>query len=476
MHYVTGKHIPRRTFLRGVGASVALPLLDAMNPAGRPWRDQASEPGRTRLICMEEAMGAAGGSEWGAKEHLFAPRTTGRDFDLGPISQLEPLIDDFRPYITVVSNTDCRMAEPYQSREIGGDHDRTGAVFLTQAHPKQTQGSDIYIGQSLDQLHAQRYGQDTALPSLELAIEAGDRGGGCNYNYHCSYAQTISWASPSEPLPAIRNPRVVFERLFGAGDSPEDRLARRRNQGSILDWIAEETARLRLALGVVDRNAMDSFLEQVREAERRIQLVEARNASGEARELPDAPQGVPDSWAEHMRIMFDLQVLALQSDITRVISFKTGLDLSNRTFPESGVNKSWHATSHHGNDPGTILEYQAINTYRLGQVKYLLEKLRDTEENGVPLLDRTAIIWGSAMGDPNLHNHRRCPLLLMGGANGALEGNIHVRALDATPMANAFLSLLRGIGHEDLTSFGDSTGALRLGMGGGGPSTMSTRG
>lgn len=476
MHFITGKHLPRRTFLRGMGATVALPLLDAMIPAGRPWRDLAEEPGRTRLICLEEAMGAAGGSEWGAQEHLFAPRTIGRDFEVGPVSQLQPLLDDFREYLTVVSNTDCRMAEPYTSQEIGGDHDRTGAVFLTQSHPKQTQGSDIYIGQSLDQLHAQRYGQDTALPSLELAIEAGDRGGGCNYDYHCSYAQAISWASPSEPLPAIRNPRVVFERLFGAGDSAEDRIARRRTQGSLLDWLAEETARLRSALGMADRIAMETFLEQVREAERRIQLVEAANASGEEREIPEAPQGVPDSWEEHMQIMFDLQVLALQSEITRVVSFKTGLDLSNRTFPESGVNKSWHATSHHGNDPGTILEYQAINTYRLGQVKYLLEKLRDTQENGVSLLDRTAVIWGSAMGDPNLHNHRRCPLLLMGKANGALEGNIHVRAPAATPMANAFLTLLRGIGHDELGSFGDSMGALRLHSGGAGPATMSTRG
>ena len=244
------------------------------------------------------------------------------------------------------------MAEPFTAKEIGGDHDRSASVFLTQAHPKQTKGgSDIYAGTSIDQYHAQRYGQDTALPSLELAIEAADRGGGCNYDYHCAYAYSIAWKSATEPLPTIREPRVAFERLFGAGDSPADRLARRRTQASILDWLATEVGRLKTSLGAGDRVALEGYLNDIREVERRIAIIEGQNASGEPRELPEAPQGVPDSWREHMEVMFDLQLLAFQGDITRVVTFKTGVDLSNRVFPESGVNKSFHSCSHHGNAP-----------------------------------------------------------------------------------------------------------------------------
>ena len=462
MNVITGKHLPRRTFLKGTGVTLALPLLDAMIPAHRSWRDPAVEPSRTRLLCVEEAMGTAGSSNWGWQRNLFAPVTAGRDFQLPEVNVVQPLIEDFRDYITVVSNTDSRMAEPYTSREIGGDHDRSSSVFLTQAHPRQTQGSDLFIGVSLDQVHAQRYGQDTALPSLELCIESPARGGACNYDYHCAYRHNISWGAPDRPLPAIRDPRAVFERMFGAGDNNVDRAERRRTQRSMLDWLVEETARFKRSLASRDRVALDGYLEQVREIERRIELVEARNSSGEERELPDAPAGVPDSWDEHMEIMFDLQVLALESEITRVISFKTGTDQSGQSHPQSGVSGGWHGVSHHGNNPTQILDYQAINTYRLRSFSYLLEKLRDTTEAGVPLLDKTAIVHGSGMGDPNLHNHRRCPLLLMGKGNGVLEGNMHVMAPDGTPMANAFVTLLNGIGHRDLNSFGDSTGRMFL--------------
>ena len=458
MHFITGKHLPRRTFLRGMGAAVALPTLDAMVPAGRSWRDVAAEPGSTRLICVEEMLGCAGASPLGLERHLFEPLTMGRSFELGPESQLLAL-EDFREYLTVVTNTDCQMADAWKPEEIGGGHNRDAAVFLTQAHPKQTQGNDIFIGRSLDQLHAQRYGQQMPLPSLQLDIEP-DTGGGAQ-GYHPVYSQRISWASPTEPLPAIRSPRIVFERMFGQGYSPEDRAERRQTRRSVLDWVAGEAARLRMALGATDRAAMERYLDDVRELERRIELVEARNSSGEERTLPEAPAAVPDSWMEHMEIMFDLQVLALESDITRVASFMTGR-AGNRVFPESGVNKAFHATSHHANIRDTIYQYQQINTYRLSAMRYLLQKLRDTHESGVPLLDKTAIIWGSPMADPNVHSHKGCPLILMGRANGALEGNTHIKAPDGTPMANAFLSLLRGIGHEGLQFFGDSTGALPL--------------
>jgi hypothetical protein len=465
MHFVTGKHLARRTFLKGLGASVALPLMDAMIPAGRIWRDSTRTPEGTRLICIEETMGAAGGSDWGASQHLFAPETLGRNFKLGPMSQLKPL-EEYREYLTVVSGTDCRMAEAYEPAQIGGDHHRSAAVFLTQSHPKQTRDSDIFVGRSLDQVHAQRFGRGTALPSIELCIEP-EKGGGCQYGYHCYYESLISWEAPDRPLPAIREPRAAFERLFGAGDSVADRLERRQTRRSLLDWLAEDVARLRLELGAVDRAALDQHLEQIRELERRIEVVESRNGSGDERELAEAPIGVPDSFSEHMELMFDLQVLAFQTDVTRVVTLKTGADLSNRVFPDSGVNKSFHSVSHHGNDPTTILEYNQINTYRLGTVSYLLKKLLESKEAGVSLLDKTAIVWGSAMGDPNVHNHRRCPLLLMGKANGALEGNVHMQAAPGTPMANVFLSLLRRIGHEDLTSFGDSTGLFPLGFPGG---------
>jgi len=459
MHFITGKHLSRRTFLRGAGATVALPMMDAMIPAGRVWRDAAADPSNTRLICIEESMGTAGSSEFGLGQGLFVPETMGRNFELGPNNSLKPL-EDLREYLTVVTNTDCRMADAWVPEELGGGHGRTAAVFLTQAHPKRTSGSDIFVGRSLDQLHAQRFGQELPLPSLQLDIEPAGGGGG--NGYHPVYGNRISWASATEPLPAIRSPRIAFERIFGRGTSPADRANRREARRSILDWVSGEVARLRTELGAVDRVAMEKYLTDVRELERRIELVEARSASGEERALPEAPAAVPDSWMEHMEIMFDLQVLALESDMTRVISFKTARSGSNRIFPGSGVLKAFHATSHHANDPDTIYDYNQITTYRISAMRYLLEKLRDTTEAGVPLLDKTAIVWGSPMGDPNLHSTRRCPLVLMGRANGALEGNVHIKTLEGTPMANAFVSLLRGIGHEDLQLFGDSTGPLPL--------------
>ena len=459
MNFITGRHLSRRTFVRGAGASVALPLLDAMVPAGRPWSD-AAQSQFTRLVCVEESMGCAGGNDWGDEQNLFAPAAAGRDFELRAESQLKPL-EAYRDYLTIVSNTDIRMAEPYRAEEIGGDHDRSTAVFLTQAHPLQTQ-ADVYLGKSLDQVHADRFGQDTALPSLEITTEQMDRGGGCAYNYHCAYTTTLAWASPTQPLPAIREPRRVFEQLFGAGDSPADRAVRLRNSQSLLDWVLVELNDLKRELGALDRQALDQYATHIRELERRIELVEAQNSSGEERQMPEAPSGIPDRWEDHMRLMFDLQVLALQADLTRVITFKTGFDLQNSTFPDSGTSKSFHASSHHGNVPAAIMEFNVINTYRLGQMAYFLEKMKNTVEGEASLLDKTAIIWGSPMGDPNLHNHRRCPLLLMGHANGALEGNLHLRAPKGTPMANVFVSLMQRLGHDDMRAFGDSTGEFPL--------------
>lgn len=456
MKFITGRKLDRRTFLRGAGASIALPMLDAMVPA----LASSGSGGSTRLVCIEEVHGVAGCNDWAAERFLYAPATTGRDYELVPEHPFKTL-ERWRDWFTIVSNTDVRMAEPYSPSEVGGDHFRSSAVFLTQAHPKQTQGSDLRCGTSLDQLHAQRFGRDSMLPSVQLCIEPTDKGGGCGYGYSCAYTDSISWASPTEPLPMIRNPRTAFDMLFGAGGTPEEREVRRKTHASILDWVMEQSSDLKARLGALDRHRFDRFLDDVREVERRIQMVEARNTGAEERELPGAPPGVPDSFSEHMRLMFDLQVLALQTDMTRVVSFKTGRDASSRTFPESGSDRAFHPASHHGGNEQGIMEFNRICQYRVGQLDYFLDKLHATNDGDSNLLEQTLILWGSPMGDANLHNHRRCPLVVFGGGNGIHRGGSHVRAADGTPMANVMLALLNRLGHE-LESFGDSTGALEI--------------
>ena len=464
MKILTGKTIPRRTFLRGVGATVALPYLDAMVPAfgglGAA-KAAAAEGNKTRLVAIESVHGAAGSNTWGASKNLWAPAQVGRSFELNPEGALIPL-EPWRKYLTIVSNTDVRMAEAFEAPEIGGDHFRSSAVFLTQSHPKQTQGSDLYVGTSLDQLIARHIGQDSAVPSMQLCIENLDQAGGCYYNYACAYTDTISWASPNEPLPMIRNPRVAFDLLFGAGRNATDRTARRKANQSILDWITGEVAGLKRDLGPADRERVDKYLADIRELERRIQAVEARNSTGEVRELPEAAAGIPDSFEEHIKLMFDFQVLALQSDMTRVISFKTGRDASSRAYPESGTDKGFHPASHHGGRESAILDFNMINRYHISMLPYFLDKLKNTQEGDSNLLEKTAIIYGSPMADGNLHNHRRCPLILLGHGNGALAGNLHLKAPDGTPMANVFLTLMHKLGMDHMKSFGDSTGEFAL--------------
>jgi hypothetical protein len=455
--YLTNKHISRRTFLHGVGASVGLPFLEAMIPARKAWAGAPAS--NTRLVCIEMVHGAAGSNDLGIRKNLWAPAAEGRDFDLTP-SSLNPL-QPFRDYLTIVSGTDCRNAEAFSPMEIGGDHFRSSAVFLTQSHPKQTEGSDVHAGTSLDQIYAERFGQDTPIPSMQLCIESVDQAGGCQYGYTCVYTDTISWASPTEPLPMVRDPRLAFDQIFGTGGTPEKRAARRQANQSILDWIPSEIARLKGRLGPSDRNRLDDYLENIREIERRIQRVEERNASGEARELPHAPIGVPDSYGEHVELMFDLMKLAFVADMTRVISFKMSRDVSGRVFPESGTLEGFHAASHHRDQEKNILAFSEINRYHVGLVRYFLEKLSASEEGGENLLETSLILYGSSMGDPHIHNHRRCPLFLAGHAGGRLPGNLHIKAADGTPMANAMLSVLRTLGVED-PSFGDSTGELDL--------------
>jgi len=462
MSCISGKHIPRRTVLRGLGATVALPFLDAMVPARHLWSSTAAAASldRTRLVCIEMVHGAAGCNEWGAKQHLWSPADTGRAFDLTP-SALSPL-EPFRKYLTIVSDTDVQPAEAVTQPEIGGDHFRSSAVFLTQTHPKQTESSDVRAGVSLDQIYAKRFGQDTPIPSMQLCIENVDQAGGCAYGYSCVYTDMISWASPTEPLPMIRDPRMAFDQLFGAGGSTKERATRRRASSSVLDYITAQVADLNRRLDASDRRRMEHYLEDVREIERRIQRVEARNAGGDARELPEAPAGVPDSFDEHVKLMFDLQALAFQADITRVFSFKIGRDASSRVYPESGVAKGFHPSSHLGNKPGKIKELGQINRYPVSLLPYFLQKLQAMQEGDASMLDKTMIVYGSPMADGNIHNHKRCPLIVVGGANGRVPGNRHLKAQPGTPMANVMLSLMHTIGLTGVERFGDSTGEFSL--------------
>ena len=463
MSFITGRHIPRRTMLRGLGATVALPFLDAMVPARGLWSRTASAASldRTRLVCIEMVHGSAGSSPWGATRHLWSPAATGRAFDLSPsaLGPLEPL----RRYVTIVSDTDVQGAEAVTQPEIGGDHFRSSAVFLTQTHPKQTESSDVRAGISLDQIYANTFGQDTPIPSMQLCIENVDQAGGCAYGYSCVYTDMISWASPTDPLPMVRDPRSVFDMLFGVGATPQDRRERRAEDRSILDWIVGDMSRLRNTLGPADRARLSDYLEDIREIERRIKQVEAQNSSGEARELPGAPIGVPDSFEEHIKLMFDLQAVAFASDITRVFAFKLGRDASNRVFADSGVTTGFHSASHHGDREDRVMSFARINRYHISMIPYFLDKLKKTADGDGTLLDNTLVLYGSPMGNSNVHNHKRCPLFLAGHAGGKLKGGLHIKAADGTPMANAMLTVGQILG-LDFEKFGDSTAAMDLNL------------
>ena len=457
MPFLASRPIPRRHFVQSLGATIALPYLNAMLPTGR---SSAPAGGAPRLIAIEMVHGAAGSNDIGAKLNFWSPAATGRQFDLAPsaLRALEP----YRDYLTIISNTDVREAEPSAPPEIGGDHFRSSATFLTQAHPKQTEGSDVHVGTSLDQLYAQRFGMDTPIPSMQLCIENVDQAGGCSYGYACVYTDSISWKSPTEPLPVIRDPRVAFEKLFGVGGSAADRAERRRTRRSLLDFVSGEMGALARTLDAEDRRRLDRYLTEIREVERRIQMVEARNTSGEPRALPEAPAGVPDGFQEHVELMFDIQALAFAADVTRVFSFKLSRDGTSRAYPESGTDKGFHPASHHGGGEKGVRDFQLINQYHVAMLPYLLGKLKGLQEGDATLLDQTMIIYGSPMGDPNVHNHRRCPLIVLGKAGGRLPGNLHIKAPDGTPMANAMLGMMHTLGMSDVPAFGDSTGVLGL--------------
>jgi hypothetical protein len=459
--FLSKKHISRRSVLRGMSATVALPFLESMLPAMTPARQVAAAKPKTRLVCIEMVHGMAGSTKYGIEKFLWAPEKTGTDFDLsqGNLAPLQP----YREHITLPTNTDMHPAEAYELHELGGDHFRSSAVFLTQSHPKQTEGSDIFCGTSFDQLYAQRVGQDTPLPSIQLSIESVDQAGGCAYNYSCVYIDSISWASPKKPLPMVRDPRMVFDMLFGAGSTAEERAERIGTDRSILDWITHEVSGLKTTLPKSDRSRLDEYLDNVREIERRIQRIEQRNMSGETRALPTAPVGVPESYAEHVGLMLDLQALAFAGDITRVSTFKMSRDVSGRAFPESGNNAGFHGASHHGENEQRVTQFGLINKYHVSLIVPFIEKLKKMQDSdGKSVLDNSLVLYGSPMGDGNLHNHKRVGFFLAGHAGGSLKGGLHVRATDGTPSANVYLTLLHKLGMDDITVFGDSTGELPL--------------
>ena len=456
--FITKKHLSRRAVLRGMGASLALPLLDSMVPAQTPVH-QTAAVGRTRLSCIEMVHGAAGSTGEGSDKHYWAPSKEGRDFEWS--QSLEPL-QAYRDYITIVSDTDLHPATAWAAAEEGADHFRSSSVYLTAAHPKMTEGSDYFVGTSVDQLYAQKFGQDTPIPSMQLSIENVDQAGGCTYGYSCIYTDTISWAAPEQPLPMVRDPRVVFDQLFGVGATPQERADSLKADRSILDWINGQVAELKRQLGPGDRQRLNEYVENIREIERRIQRVEARNASGEQRAMPEAPIGVPDSFEEHVHILMDLIALAFASDSTRVFSFKLGRDASGRAYPESGLTTGFHNASHHGEREERIMDFAKINRYHVSMVPYLLERLKNTPDGDATLLDNSLIIYGSPMGDSNIHNHKRVPLFVAGHAGGQLKGGLHVKAPDGTPMANPMLTMLHMLGRTEVEQFGDSTGELDL--------------
>jgi len=457
VNYITKKHLSRRTVLRGMGLTLGLPLLESMVPAQTPVAKTAANP-KPRLACIEMVHGAAGSTGEGTNKHYWAPEKEGHDFEWS--QSLEPL-KDFRDYITIVSDTDLHPATAWAAAEEGADHFRSSAVYLTAAHPKMTEGSDYFVGTSIDQLYAQKFGQDTPLPSIQLCIEMVDASGACDYGYACVYADTISWASPTQPLPMTLDPRMAFENLFGEGGTPEERASRQKVNRSILDWISADVSRLRKGLGASDRNRLNQYLEDVREIERRIERIEKYNASGEARQLPAAPLGVPDNYEEHLNLMFDLQVLAFMTDTTRVSAFKMSRDVSGRVWPASGVNQPFHPCSHHGENPARVAEFAKLNRYHVSLIPYFLKKLKDTPDGDGNLLDHSLVLYGSPMGDGNVHNHKRVPVFLAGHAGGSIKGNMHVRCKDSTPMANIYLTMLHRLG-VNIESFGDSTGEVAI--------------
>ena len=438
---VTKKHLSRRTFLHGVGATIALPYLDAMTPAFA----SAAKP-VTRAAFVYTANGIIM-KDW-------TPTETGNNFDLS--KTLSPL-RNFQDQTVVISGLDHKNGEALGDGP--GDHARAGASWLTGAHPKKTRGADIRNGQSIDQAIAQQIGQTTPLPSLEIGLQDVRMVGGCDSGYSCAYSNTISWSSPTTPLPYETNPRRVFERLFGDGETtdPKARAMQLKQSRSLLDFVLQDTQRLAPKLGASDRSKLSDYLDSVREVERRIQNVEQR----EAAELPalDRPEGIPPSFEDHLKIMSDLIAIAFQADLTRVVTFMFSREGGNRAYPSIGVPDAHHGLSHHQNDPVRMARLQSIDQYHVEMFSYLLGKLRDSADDTGSILENSVVLYGSSLSDSNAHLHNNLPTVIVGGASGKLKGGRHLRVPDGTPMTNMLLSIADGL-DVPMEKFGDSSGHL----------------
>ncbi len=433
------KALPRRTFLRGVGATLALPLLDAMVPAMTPQKSTPADPVK-RLGFVFIPMGCDI-SRW---------TPAGKD-TLGELSPILGPLQAVKDHITVVTNTELQNAYP-------ATHSSSNAAFLSCAVSKHTESTDYRLGTTVDQIAAKQLGRETQLPSLELAMDMLQTVGQCDNGYACVYQNNLSWSSPTTPLPAEAHPRLVFESLFGEGGSKADREAALRRRTSLLDFVKDDIDRLGHTLGPADRAKLDEYLESVRDVERRIQKA-AKSVKENALPDLDRPVGVPASYADHARLMFDLQVLAWQGDVTRVITFQLARETSNRTYPEVGVPDPHHLLSHHGNDAAKVAKMAKINGFHVSLFAEFIAKLKATQDGSGTLLDHSVILYGSGMGNPNVHDHTNLPILVAGGAACGLKGGRHIRFDKATPLANLHLTLLDKVGVR-LDKFADSSGKL----------------
>ena len=435
----TQKVMPRRTFLRGLGAAVGLPLLDSMVPAlSAQAATAANSVRRLGYVYIPMGMNPA----------PWTPKSEGRITELSPsLSSLTPYLD----HLSVVTNLEVDNATV-----TGGNHATAGSAFLSCARAKRTEGSDYELGTTVDQIVARQIGNDTPLPSLELGTDLIAQVGNCDNGFACVYMNSLSWSSPTTPLPMEADPRLVFERLFGDGGTPEARLAEMRKNSSILDWVLGDMASLRRKLGPGDRTRIEEYLTTVREVERRIQQAE-RQADESPLVALERPTSVPEDWEDHVKLMFDLQVLALQADLTRVITFQMAREGSTRTYPQIGVPEPHHPISHHVNDPEKLEKLAKINAYHVSLFAYLLEKLRTTEDGDGSLLDSTTYVLGSGMGNPDVHNHTNLPIVVARGGLGSINDGRHITYDEHTPLANLHLTLLDHMGVE-LDRFVDSTG------------------
>jgi hypothetical protein len=438
---VTKKALSRRTFLRGAGAAVALPLLDAMIPSLTAQAQTPAAPRRLRRLGYVYMPMGCDRARW-------TPPGGARLEELSfSLAALAPVKD----HVTVVSNLELRNAYP-------GTHATSNSSFLSAARARLTESADYYLGTTADQVAARQIGRETQLPSLELSMDLMSLAGQCDNGYACVYQNCLSWSSPTTPLPSEAHPRIVFERLFGDGATTAERRAALRTRASLLDSVMDEFTRLNNQLGAADRARVAQYLDTIREVERRIQRAEATSRDNPLPDL-ERPAGVPASYADHARLMFDLQVLAFQGDVTRVSTFQLARETSNRTYPEIGVPDPHHPLSHHGNDPQKVEKIARINRFHVSLFAEFLAKLRATPEGDGNLLDHSLILYGSGMGNPNVHDHDDLPILVAGGAAGRMRGGRHIRFARPTPLANLHLTLLDKVGVR-LDSFADSRGRM----------------